>query len=216
MDVLLYFFIGISVAIIGALPLGTTNIAVVNTTIKESVSAALKIIYTAALAEIILIIFAIIFNVQIESFISMNIWLQYAIVAILLIVSVVLLSGRAECIKDENGECVIIKERGFHVSKQMLGFFLGLINPTVLIYWIFVISYLNNNIIELNMALNIYIILVFLAGSYLGKLAVLYAYGKFSAVLKVRMKNLTTRVNRVIGVLLLSISIVQITKLIYL
>jgi len=216
MNVLFYFFIGLIAAILGALPLGTTNVAVINTTIKESVNNALNIIYTASLAEIFLIIFAVIFNTQIESFVNMNIWLQYAVVAILLVVSVILISGRTECVKDENGECVIIKKRRFNISKQMLGFFLGLFNPTVLVYWIFVISYLNNNIIELNISLNYITILVFLIGAYLGKLIVLYSYCKFSGVLKVKVKNLTTRVNRVIGVLLFCISIVQITKLIYL
>jgi hypothetical protein len=146
----------------------------------------------------------------------MNIWLQYTIVVVLLVVSGVLLSGRIECVKDENGECVIIKKRRFHVSKQMLGFFLGLVNPTVLIYWIFTISYLNSSVIGLNMALDIKYIFIFLAGAYMGKLLVLYAYSKSSGVLKVRIKNLTTRVNRVVGILLLCISIVQITKLIYL
>lgn len=216
MDVLFYFFVGLAAAIFGALPLGTTNVAVINTTIKESASNAFKIIYTAALAELVLIVCAITFNIQIEGFINMNIWLQYAIVVVLLVVGAILISGRADCVKDENGECVIIKKKQLRITKQMLGFFLGLINPTVLIYWIFVISYLNTNIIELNMGLNIYLLLLFLAGAYLGKLMVLYAYGKFSGVLKVKMKNLTTRVNIVIGVLLLCISIVQITKLIYL
>ncbi|MCL5129775.1 LysE family transporter [Algibacter sp. L4_22] len=216
MNLLIYFLIGFTAAVIGALPLGTTNVAVINTTIKENVQNALKIIYTAALAELILIVFAIIFNSQIEVFIKMNIWLQYTIVVILLVVGVVLLSGRTECVKDENDECIIIKKRRTPISKEMLGFFLGLVNPTVLIYWIFIMSYLNKNIIDLNIAVEYQLVLLFLIGAYFGKLLILYGYGKFSDVLKVRVKNLTTRINRVIGVLLVCISIFQITKLIYL
>ena len=34
MNLILYFFTGMFVAIIGALPLGTINVAVINTTIK--------------------------------------------------------------------------------------------------------------------------------------------------------------------------------------
>ncbi|QRM89183.1 hypothetical protein FG167_08030 [Lacinutrix sp. WUR7] len=60
-----YLFLGFITAIIGALPLGTTNVAVINTTIKENIQSALKIIYTAALAEIILVIIALQFNLQI-------------------------------------------------------------------------------------------------------------------------------------------------------
>lgn len=216
MNLVIYFLIGFTAAVLGALPLGTTNVAVINTTIKENVQSALKIIYTAAGAELILVVFAILFNNDIEVFINMNLWLQYAIVAVLLVLGVVLLSGRTDCIKDENDECIIIKKRRRPISKQMLGFFLGLVNPTVLIYWIFIMAYLNKNIIDLNMGVDYQFIATFLIGAYLGKLMVLYGYGKFSDVIKVRMKQPTTRVNRVIGVLLLCVSIFQMTKLIYL
>ena len=216
MDLILYLLIGFSGAVLGALPLGTTNIAVINTTIKENVESALKIVYPAAFSELILIVFAISFNNQIEMFINMNIWLQYAIVAIFILVGVILLSGRTECVKDENDECIIIKKRRTPISKQMLGFFLGLINPTVLIYWIFITTYLNRNIIDLNFVVDYKLLVLFLIGAYLGKLLILYAYSKFSDVLKVRVSNVTTRVNRVIGMLLLCVSVFQMTKLVYL
>jgi len=77
MDLIIYFFIGIVTAIVGALPLGTTNVAVINTTIKENIQNALKIVYTAALSEIILVLIAINFNMQIEIFVDMNIWLPF-------------------------------------------------------------------------------------------------------------------------------------------
>jgi len=52
-------------------------------------------------------------------------------------------------------------------------------------------------------------------GVYLGKLLTLYAYGKFSYMLKMKMKNITTIINRVIGILLIFISIFQVTKILY-
>lgn len=215
MSILLYFFIGILAAIIGALPLGTTNVAVINTTIKENLQNALKIVYTAAAAELILVLIAIGFNMQIENFIGMNIWVQYSIVVILLTVGIVLTIGRKECIKDVNDECIIIKKRKFNISKQMLGFILGLVNPTVLIYWILVISFLSKKMIYLNTNAELSILLLFLSGVFLGKVLTLYGYGKFSNILKVRIKNITTSINRVIGILLICVSIFQITKLIY-
>ncbi|MFT4850768.1 MAG: threonine/homoserine/homoserine lactone efflux protein [Sediminicola sp.] len=215
MSIVLYFFIGTLAAIIGALPLGTTNVAVINTTIKENVQNALKIVYTAAAAELILVLIAIGFNMQIESFIDMNIWVQYTIVVILLAVGIVLIIGRKECIKDENDECVIIKKRKIKISKQMLGFILGLVNPTVLIYWILVISFLSKKMIYLNTNAELSVLVLFLSGVFLGKVLTLYGYGKFSHMLKVRIKNITTSINRVIGILLICVSIFQITKLFY-
>ncbi|MBV1922552.1 MAG: LysE family transporter [Flavobacteriaceae bacterium] len=214
MNVLLYFFLGLVLAMIGALPLGTTNVAVINTTIKENVQCALKIVYTAAVAELILVMIALAFNMQIESFVDMNIWLQYVIAIILLGIGIVLSFGRKECVKDENEECIIIKKR-YNISKQMLGFILGLFNPTVLIYWILIISLLNKKMLSLTINIEYLVLALFLIGVFFGKVLVLYGYGKFSHILKLRMKNLTTSINRIIGVLLVCISIFQFTKLYY-
>lgn len=214
MNLITYFFLGTITAFIGALPLGTTNVAVINTTIKENIQSALKIVYTAALAEIFLVIIAISFNMQIENFVNMNIWLQYAIGIVLLAVGIILVLGRKKCIKNENEECVIIKKR-YNISKQLLGFILGFINPTVLIYWILVISFLNKKMLYLNINIELFLLVLFLAGIFFGKLITLYGYGKFSNLLKIRMKNITTKINRIIGVLLIFISIFQFTKLFY-
>ncbi len=215
MNVVMYLFLGFITAVIGALPLGTTNVAVINTTIKENLKNALKIIYTAALAEGILVIIALNFNMQIEHFIGENLWLQYGIAVLLLTVGIVLAIGRKECVKDENNECVIIKKRRIKVSKQQLGFILGLVNPTVLIYWILVISFLRKKMIYLDISLETSLLVLFLIGVFLGKVVTLYAYGKFSHSLKVKMKNITTKVNRVIGILLLFVSVFQFAKLLY-
>ena len=215
MNIIIYFFLGITSAIIGALPLGTTNVAVINTTIKENVKSALKIVYAAALAELILVLIAIRFNMQIENFVDMNIWLQYAIGFLLLGIGIYISFGRKECVKDESEECIIIKKRKFHVSKQLLGFILGLVNPTVLIYWILVISFLNKKMIYLNIKVEYLLLILFLVGVFFGKVIILYGYGKFSNILKVRMKNITTRINRIIGVILICISMFQLTKLLY-
>ena len=214
MNMIAYFFIGILTAIMGALPLGTTNVAVINTTIKENVQNAMKIVYTAALAEIILVSIAINFNMQIENFVGMNIWVQYTIAFILLCVGIVLFLGRKECVKDENEECIIIKKR-YNISKQTLGFILGLINPTVLAFWIIVISFLNKKMIYLNMKTGYTLLILFLSGVFIGKVLTLYGYGKFSHLLKVKVKSMTTIINRVIGTLLVCISIIQVTKLFF-
>jgi arginine exporter protein ArgO len=109
MKLITYFFLGLIAAILGALPLGTTNVAVINTTIKENLQNAMKIVFTAAVAELILILVALNFNTQIEFFIDMNIWIQYTIVVILLVVGIIFVKGRKECVKDVNEECVYIK-----------------------------------------------------------------------------------------------------------
>lgn len=215
MNLVSYFFLGLLATIIGALPLGTTNVAVINTTIKENIQSALKIIYTAALAEIILVLIAIRFNLQIENFVAMNLHLQYTIALLLLAVGIVLILRKKECMKDEKEECILIKKRKFQIDKQMLGFILGLVNPTVLIYWILVISFLSKKRLYLSLNKEYLLLILFLLGAFIGKALTLYGYGKFSNVLKARLKNKTTRINTIIGTLLICISIFQFSKIFY-
>lgn len=211
MNLIIYFFIGIITAIIGALPLGTTNIAVINTTVKENMQTALKIVYTAALAELILVLIAINFNMQIENFIGMNPWLQYTIAIVLLSIGLILFLKRNSAANYKTSEI----KKNFNLSKQMLGFILGLVNPTVLIYWILVISFLNKKLIYLDMHANYVLLILFLAGVFLGKVLTLFGYGTFSNRLKKKSNNITARFNRVIGVLLIGVSLLQFTKLFF-
>ncbi len=214
MTVLLYFVIGFTTSIIGALPLGATNIAVINTTVKEDITSALKIVYPAALAELILVLIATNFNMQIEDFMSMNIWVQYTIAIILLIVGFIFFFKR-KAYKDENNKNAFLLKKHFKLSKQLLGFVLGLVNPPVLIYWILVISFLNSKVIFLNTNIEFIILLVFLSGVFVGKVLTLFGYGKFSNLLKNKTKNITAQLNRVIGVLLICVAIIQFTKLFF-
>lgn len=92
---------------------------------------------------------------------------------------------------------------------------MGLFNPTALIYWILVISLLNKKMLSLTIHIEYSVLVLFLLGVFFGKVIVLYGFGKFSHVLKLRMKNQTTRINRIIGILLVCISIFQFTKLYY-
>lgn len=208
-----YFFIGFFVTIVGALPLGTVNVAVINTTIKETVQSAIRIIVTAALAEVILVLLALNFNRTIQNFITMNIWLQYTLVVLFITIGIILVLGRKACIKDKNGECILIKKRKIPISKAALGFLLGLFNPTVLIYWIIALSLLFNNGISLMPNTALVLILIFVVGVYLGKAITLYAYARFSNVLKVKITSVTTKINGIIGVLLLFAGIIQFVKL---
>ncbi len=61
--------------------------------------------------------------------------------------------------------------------------------------------------IYLNINLDYPLLILFLTNVFLGKVLALYGYRKFSYILKVRMKNITTKINRLNAVLLLCVSI---------
>jgi len=201
-----YLFLGFITAILGALPLETTNVAVMNTTIKENIQSALKIAYTAAIAEVILVLVALYYNTKILKFIDHNIWLQYSIAVILLVVGAFLFFRK----KDSR----VIKKT-LKISKQLLGFILGMVNPPVLIYWIIAISFLKKKMIYLDLSSEFTLLILFLVGVFFGKVVTLYGFGKFSHQLKLKIKHLTTKVNQIIGLFLAVVSIVQFVKLIY-
>lgn len=201
-----YLFLGFITAILGALPLETTNVAVMNTTIKENIQSALKIAYTAAIAEVILVLVALYYNTKILKFIDHNIWVQYSIAVILLVVGAFLFFRK----KDSR----VIKKT-LKISKQLLGFILGMVNPPVLIYWIIAISFLKKKMIYLDLSSEFTLLILFLVGVFFGKVVTLYGFGKFSHQLKLKIKHLTTKVNQIIGLFLAVVSIVQFVKLIY-
>ena len=214
MNLILYFFTGLLVAVIGALPLGTVNVAVINTTIKENISKALKIVFPAAIGELFLILFAICYFKTIQNFISANSWLEYLIVLILIVLGCILIFGKKNCIKDEQGECIVTK-KSFQFPKEAIGFLLGLFNPTVLIYWLLAISFLSTKMIPLHLETAISLLFLFFLGAFIGKSLTLYTYGKCSNLLKMKIKGITAIINKIIGSLLLITGVIQLIKLLY-
>ena len=84
--IVIYFLIGILASIIGALPLGASNIAVINTTIKQNAKQAFKIAITAGIAEVVLSYYALHCNLVVREFFDQNMWIQILIVVILMAV----------------------------------------------------------------------------------------------------------------------------------
>jgi len=205
MNLIVYLFLGLITAVLGALPLGTTNVAVINTTIKENIHNALKIMYPAAIAEVILVLLAMYYNTKIIGFIDGNIWVQYSIAVVLLLAGAILFFRRKDAVINNNKP---------EIPKQLLGFILGMVNPAVLIYWILAISYLNKKIIHLDLSIEYTLLILFLVGVFFGKVVTLYGFGKFSHLLKLKMNYVSAKVNQIIGVLLAVVSIIQFVKLI--
>jgi L-lysine exporter family protein LysE/ArgO len=203
--VIAYFFIGILASILGALPLGASNIAVINTTLKQNAKQAYKIAIAAGIAEVILSLYALHCNTVVQNFINNNMWIQITIVLILLFVGAFLFFKK----QTEKQP----KRKKLTQSKYATGFLLGLLNPPVLIYWIVAIGFLNNNNFILSLQSSLSVLFLFFLGIYLGKLLTLYFYSKFSLIVKNRVHNINQAVNKITGVLLVVIAVFQVVKL---
>ena len=200
----IYLIIGILTSFIGALPLGASNIAVMNTTIRQNAKQALKIVLAAGLAEVILSYYALHCNMAVRDFFDRNIWIQISIVVVLMLVGAFLFFKKN---KDKSA-----KPSRF-TSKYATGFILGLFNPPVLLYWIVAFGFINTNAVMLSLQSSLPVLVLFFLGVYLGKVLTLYGYSKFSLIIKNRSQNIGFLMNKVTGVLLVIIALAQAIKL---
>lgn len=203
--IVIYLCIGILASVLSALPLGASNIAVINTTLKENAKQAFKIAITAGLAEVILSYYALDCNKTITHFFNNNAWVQVAIVALLCIAGGYLFFKKQ---KEQASKTLKITQ-----SKYAKGFLLGIINPPVLIYWVIAFGVLHNNDIMLSLQSSFSVLFLFFFGVYLGKIVTLYAYSKVSIVIKHKVNNITLVVNKVTGALLMCIALIQALQL---
>ncbi len=203
--ILVYFLIGILASILSALPLGASNIAVINTTLKQNAKQAFKIAIAAGIAEVILSYYALHCNMVVKDFFNNNMWVQIFITALLLAIGVFLFFK-----KESRNQS---KKRKLTQSKYATGFILGLLNPPVLIYWVLVYGFINNNDIMLSLKSSFSVLFLFFAGVYLGKLLTLYFYSRFSLIIKNKTQNITLVVNKVTGALLFIIGVVQVINI---
>ncbi|MEM5565877.1 LysE family transporter [Psychroserpens sp. AS72] len=203
--IMLYFLIGVLASFIGALPLGASNIAVINTTIKQSAKQAFKIAIAAGISEVVLSYYALHCNMVVRDFFDHNMWIQIVIVIILMAVGSFLIFKKQ---KEKSP-----KKSKLTSSKYLTGFLLGLLNPPVLIYWIVAFGIIKNNNLMLSLDSPLLVLFLFFTGVYFGKLLTLYLYSKFSIVIKNKVQNITLIINKVTGILLLVIGVAQAIKL---
>lgn len=203
--IIIYLFVGIFASFIGALPLGASNIAVINTTLKQNVSQAFKIAIAAGIAEVILSYYALHCNMAVRDFFINNLWIQIVIIALLIAV------GGFLFFKKQSGKKA--KRRKLTKSKYTTGFLLGILNPPVLIYWVIAFGIINNNDVMLSFKSSLTVLILFFFGVYIGKLLTLFLYSRFSLLIKNKVQNLTLIINKVTGVLLIIIGLLQAVKL---
>jgi len=201
--ILTIFIFGLLSTIIGALPPGASNLAVIKTTVKENIQQSLKISYGASVGEMLLAFIAFSFGMVVQDFFKMHVWLQFLIAGILGVTGVYFIKTKQ----------IEKRDKKKYSSKYMTGFALSIINPPVLIYWVLIFSALRSTFgLELeNYSLGFFL---FFAGVFLGKVATLYGYGKLGTrIQKKKTPTSSSSLNRMIGVVLMSLSLLQTMKL---
>ncbi len=205
--IILYLFLGILIATIGALPLGAVNLAVINTSIKENINRALSIALAAGVGELVLAFFALHCSMELSVFFQENQWIQISFIVVFFAVGVYFM-WLINKIKP------IPKQRKIKLanSKFLTGFSLAVLNPPVIVYWILAISLTDKYIFKLTSQNPLSSLLLFFLGIYLGKIGTLYFYGKWGNRMANKKEDSKTKLHKIIGIALITLSIFQSIK----
>ncbi len=201
---LLYLLLGTLIAVIGAIPLGAVNLAVINTSIRENIKSASYIALAAGVGEVILALFALHCSMELSDFFQMNQWIQIIFIVAFFLIGLYFLFLA-------NKTNLTLKQRKTKLlnSKFITGFSLALLNPPVIIYWILAISLTNKYVFELTVQNPISSLFLFFFGIYLGKIGTLYFYSRWGNKMAKSKEDSKTKLHRIIGIALLIISIFQ-------
>ncbi|WP_109299627.1 LysE family transporter [Aquimarina sp. AU474] len=204
--IILYLFIGTIIAIIGAVPIGAVNLAVINTSIKENIKKASYVALAAGIGEVLLALFALHCSMELSDFFQENRWIQVAFITLFFSIGIYFMVIKS---KENNTKTKSKYKTKLPKSKFLTGFSLALLNPPVVIYWIIAISLTNKYIFELTAQNPISSLALFFLGIYLGKITTLYFYGKWGNKMSQKQEGSKTKLHRIIGIALITISFFQ-------
>lgn len=196
------FFLGLIATVAGAIPPGASNLAVIKTTVQENIQESLKISYGAGIGEVLLVLSAFSFGMMLQDFILMNLWVQISVLILLGFAGIYLITNN----KNRN------KSLPYLGSKYVTGFLLSILNPPVLIYWILVFSFLQST---MSFELDFPSLCLLVLGVFTGKVITLYGYGKLGTHLLKKKSGFASRINPLIGSVLVGLSLLQGLKLLF-
>lgn len=202
--ILLYIIIGILLSVVGAVPLGASNIAVITTTTKESLKKGLQIAHGAGLGEVVLAFIALSYSNLIITFFEMNSWVQVSFIALFFILGMFFIFSKKLNLRIKKSMISKIKN-----SKFITGFLLAILNPPVLLFWVIAISLTQKYIVPISSMSPLIILLIFFIGVYIGKFITLYFYGKISHRTAKKQNRERYKLYRVIGIALILVSTIQ-------
>ena len=202
------FFIGWLASFLGALPFGSINLSVVDTTIKKNLRAGLSFSIAAAVVEILQSFIAVHCNMAISHFFENSTWVPIAIIVLFLGIGLAfMLKKQKPQTPDTNNN----KKNSF-----LKGITIALLNPQALPFWIFVLAYLEKDqMIMITLHQGISFIFLFLLGVAIGKFSALAIFSLLSKYISQRSQFLSLWMNKIIGSVLILIGLAQAYQVVF-
>lgn len=200
------FFITLIVSFLGTLPFGPINLSVVDITLRNSIKAGFWFSVAAALVEMGQAIVALYGSSWLNDMMVHSPWVKILGVFIFIILGLAFYFK-----KSQHTEIQTIKTTARDtISYFTKGMAIAFLNPQAIPFWIFVLAFLHSTeFMSISAASPLSSIVSFLLGAAFGKLGALMLFGIMSQTVLHRATNLRANLNRIIGVILIFIGMVQ-------
>ena len=195
-----YLFIGFVACTVGALPFGIVNLTVLDETLRKGSRTALNIAHGAAIVEVLFGLAAILAGGIIEAYINDNAFINYFILGLFIVAGIVFFFNKKRIDFPDKS----------HFTGFLKGVFLNLISIQVFLFWIIAIAFLSTKDLGPTDSVSI---LIFLIGIWSGKMMVLWSYAILSKNIIAKSQKLSNNMNRIIGLILFSVAIIQAVKM---
>jgi threonine/homoserine/homoserine lactone efflux protein len=194
----LYLFVGFLACLLGTIPFGPINLAVVKTTIDYDRHSGIGIAFAASIIESLQALIAICFGVLISSFLDENVFVKFFLAFIFMALAIFIFTRKPES--------TLGKRKSRPVSFFRNGLIISGLNPQVIPFWVFSLAIISQYFEFQYMGLTL---AGFLLGVFIGKLVALYGFVVASTYLKTRLQGSSTLVNRLSSGILLFIGLSQ-------
>ncbi|GAB5554622.1 MAG: hypothetical protein Sapg2KO_42130 [Saprospiraceae bacterium] len=200
-----YLVLGFLGSFIGTIPFGPINLSVVDATLRDGMKGAIIFAIPAAIVEFAYSYFSLSFYWVLNEQVTTSKWIS------ILVMIVFLLGGLYFFFKKEkpNTDGPEYKRK----NNFLKGFIIATLNPQAIPYWIFVIGYYNlKNYVDISCTEHLDLLLSFVLGAALGKMACLYLYALLSNRIAHRLGRISALMNKIIGLVLFFIALVQLIQ----
>lgn len=196
-----HLMLGALGAFAGTVPFGPINLSVVDAAIKKGWSPAIKMSVSAALVEIAQAFLAYHFGMLVTRSLDDHPGLKLGVYGAFVLIGVAFMLKKPATRAQKAGK--------FQLSDYGRGALVAILNPQAIPFWVFVFTYY-----EAKEWLNhgFWLMVVFLFGVSIGKFACLVLFALLGDLIAKRASAISTWMNKILGLVFITIGMVQIIK----